>query len=513
MSRHQEVPVLVVGCGAAGSMLSLELARHDVAVRTIDRLPGPSTYSRAITVHARSLEMFERIDPVLLRRFLDRGIRSKGYVLHFVDAEGRRSEVRPGMDFTRLDSRYPFLLVHRQDETENLIRDYTAEEYGRNPEWNTQCVDVRQLDGVVEATLEHANGERETVRCQYLVACDGVNSRVRRTLGLSQQGSDYSGTMLQNLDVFMPGFPDDDDYIHYCVGPGHFVMVARLPGGFYRLLMSQRGDAVDTTAAPQQEFGAILDKHFDGIRFGDTVWHSRWQSQVRLADTYRSGNIFLAGDSAHVHSTAGGQGMNCCLQDAFNLGWKLGLVLRGKARPELLDSYATERRPIGEQVIAAASSLHSLFMAGNQPAAPAPSGQQGDGSLQDIVAQVAGLSYTYRTTVASPDGTPATGDRAPDADLPQGGSLYDLTRHTGFTLIAVAPASRSAQTDTLLQSIAARFGGLLHTHQLAPGPARYVGQSQEPLLYLLRPDGYVGYRAPLSRMRELELWLAQQLMD
>src|SRR5690606_15381253 len=119
----------------------------------------------------------------------------------------------------------------------------------------------------------------------------------------------------------------------------------KLPRGFFRLLMSQPADKADAEATPQQVFSDILAQHFDGLRFRTTHWHSRWQSHVRLAQHYRKGNVFLAGDAAHVHSTAGGQGMSCCMQDAYNLAWKLAFVLQGKAAPALLDTYESERKP------------------------------------------------------------------------------------------------------------------------------------------------------------------------
>src|SRR5437870_13756362 len=114
----------------------------------------------------------------------------------------------------------------------------------------------------------------------------------------------------------------------------------------------------------------LLERHFDGITKGNVVWHSRWETWVRLADTFRQGNVFLAGDAAHVHSTTGGQGMNCCMQDAFNLGRKLALVLKGYAGGELLNTYEAERRPVAEQVICAASSLHHIFMTHGKALAP-----------------------------------------------------------------------------------------------------------------------------------------------
>ena len=226
-----EVPILIVGGGSAGTMLSLELARRGVESRTVDRLPGPSETSRALVVHARTAEILERINERLIVRYVERAIHNKGYVLHFVDVNGKRSEVRPGLDFTQLDCRYPYMLIHGQSDSENNIRDLMREEYGFEIEWGTKCTNVTQDGDGVTATLVKGD-EEELVRCQYLIACDGINSRVRETLELSQKESDYAGTVLQNMDVFLNDFPDVDDYVHYCAGTDHFIMVVKLPGGF-----------------------------------------------------------------------------------------------------------------------------------------------------------------------------------------------------------------------------------------------------------------------------------------
>ncbi|MDT8397353.1 MAG: FAD-dependent monooxygenase [Pseudomonadales bacterium] len=514
MKSSNEIPILVVGSGAAGTVLSVELARHGIAVRTIDRLAAPSTTSRAITLHSRTAELLERVDTRLIEKVMDRNIQSKGYILHFVDADGRRRDVRPGLDFTTLDCRYPFLFIHRQSETEAIIRDYLKEEYGRETEWNTELKDFSQDQDGVTATLLHngRDGEEERVRCKYLIACDGGNSRVRRTLGLSQQGSDYSEAAFQNMDVFLEGFPDDDNYVHYCAGTDHFLMVARLPGGFYRLLLSDRGEAdLDPTAA----FKALLDKHFDGIRFGELVWHSKWNSQVRLADAYRQDRVFLVGDSAHVHSTTGGQGMNCCMQDAFNLGWKLALVEKGLAKPALLDSYELERRPIAEQVIWAASALHEIFMAHGEDV-DLRSKRMNDPEFVDaVIGRCSGIAYTYRDYVEQPEEFAgmeglAVGDRAPDVDLEGGGTIFDLTRHPGFTVLALRGED---DPDAALARIRRRFGAVLKTCTLEPSPAleaRY-GKDVRSRLYLIRPDGYVGFRCPAADARALEACLESQL--
>jgi NADPH-dependent dioxygenase len=513
--KTSEVPVLVIGAGAAGTMLTLELARRGVRVRTIDRLAKPAETSRAITVHARMAEIFERIDKRLIDRYLERGIHNKGYVLHFVEANGRRSEVRPGIDFTALDSRYPYILIHRQSETEQYLREYTSAHFGVAPDWDTTCIDVQQDENGVTATLENG-GTPETVHCRYLVGCDGPNSRVRRALGLVQDESDYAGTVLQNLDAYLHGFPDVDDYVHYCAGTDHFLMVVKLPGGFYRLLLSDRGEAAGPDVAPEQGFMRILDKHFDGVTLGDIVWHSKWQSYVRLAHTYRKDRVFLAGDSAHVHSTTGGQGLNCCMQDAYNLGWKLAYVVKGFVKPALLDTYEAERRPIAEQVIWAASSLHEIFMAHGKDIAERAQKIRDRDFLDAVVGRCSGISYTYRDYAPRAEGLaeiegPAIGDRAPDVDLGGGRALFDFTRHPRYTLLLMPAAEKgAAKLEAELKPFAHRFKTVLDVHTVAPSPAlaAHYGGGELDRLFLLRPDGYVGFRCLVQEIGRLEAHLA-----
>jgi 2-polyprenyl-6-methoxyphenol hydroxylase-like FAD-dependent oxidoreductase len=511
--KKSHVPVLVVGAGAAGTMLMLELARRGVAARTIDRLPKAGDTSKAITIHARTLEMLERIDKRLVNRYLDRGIHNKGYVLHFVDGAGRRSEVRPGIDFTTVDSRYSYLLVHRQAETEQFLRDYTREQFGVTPDWNTNCVELEQDETGVTATLE-SGGVQEEVRCDYLIGCDGPNSRVRRAVGLEQEASDYKGTQLQNLDAFLNGFPDADDYVHYCAGTDHFVMIVKLPGGFYRMLLSDRGEAAGPNVTPEQGFMRLVDKHFDGVTLGDVVWHSKWQSFVRLAHTYRKGRVFLAGDSAHIHSTTGGQGMNCCMQDAYNLGWKLAFVVKNQARASLLDTYETERRPIAEQVIWAASSLHEIFMGHGKDIAERAQKIKDPAFLEAVVGRCSGISYTYRDQTKGPSdgGGPAIGDRAPDVDLAQGHTLFDLTRHESCTLLALpARAERGSALHASLAPLVKRYASVLELRAVPPSAAlaaRY-GASDDDRVLLIRPDGYVGFRCRASDVAALEAHLRE----
>ena len=510
MATTSEVAVLIVGGGAVGSVLSMELARRGVEFRCIDRMPGPAGESRAIALHARTLELLERVDARLGRRCRDRALRHKGYVMHFV-RDGVRSEVRPGLDYTPVQSRYNCIMAHNQSETEGFIRDFARSEFGAAIEYDTRFVGLQQGNGEVAARVVHTDrgDAEETIRCRYLVAADGINSRVRQGLGFSLREKDYTGSFFQNLDIFLNGFEDWTDHFHYCVGMDHFLMVAALPGGHFRLLLSDRGEADDPDVTPQQAFGRLLDQHYDGVTFGDVVWHSKWETWERLADTFRKGNVFLAGDAAHVHSTTGGQGMNCCMQDAFNLGWKLALVVQGRAKPELLDTYETERRPVAEQVIWAASSLHDIFMAHGKSIAAREQAMFEPGYTERVVNTCSGVAYTYRdyvAKVAEADGMdgPAIGDRAPDVDFEGGGALWDHCRHPDYTLL-VMPGGGGGDAVRRLEE---RFGAVIR----AARPPRSAALSAvygpaDGRLYLLRPDGYVGFKCPPGHAELLERYL------
>jgi 2-polyprenyl-6-methoxyphenol hydroxylase-like FAD-dependent oxidoreductase len=490
----------------------MELARRGVEYRCIDRMPGPGRESRAIALHARTVELLDLVDPELTKALLNRNIWCRGYVMHFI-REGERMEVRPGLDYTTVDSRYNCILSHSQSETQALIREFTASRFGRQVEYNTALQGIVQDAGGVTARLTHADrsDEEEIVRCDYLVAADGINSRVRRGIGLPVKEKDYAGSFFQNLDVHLHGFTDWTDHFHYCVGTDHFLMVAPLPGGSFRLLLSDRGETADPRLTPEDAFLRVLSRHYDGISLGETVWHSRWETWVRLADTFQEGRIFLAGDSAHVHSTTGGQGMNCCMQDAFNLGWKLALVSSGVAHAALLDSYDRERRPVAEQVIWAASSLHDIFMTHGKDIAQRRQTMFEPGYTEKVVNYCSGVAYTYRDAVpqppaARPVGGPAAGDRTPDVDFEQGGTLFDRLRNPYYTLL-VMPEGQ--EHERAVQPPQERFGRLLNVSVLPRSPAlsKRYGPS-DGRLFLVRPDGYLAAKATAADTWAIEEHLA-----
>ena len=524
MIRKSTVPILVVGGGAAGTMLSLQLARYGIHARTIDRLSEPAPTSRAITIHSRMLEIFECIDKELAQRFLDRGIKSPGYDLHYVN-NGERKKVPMGIDFTTTDCRYPFLLLHRQDETEKNLREFWREKFGGETDWGKTLIHVEPGEnGLVSTIRNNETNQEEIIISRYVIACDGINSQVRKSLQIEQDESNYQGTVLQNLDIRLNNFPEPTDHVHYCAGTDHFMMVARLPGDYYRLLVSDRGETANSDTTPEENIQRLMNLHFDGVSMGERIWHSQWESWVRLAKTYRQGNIFLVGDSAHVHSTTGGQGMNCCIQDAWNLGWKLGMVESGLAHRKLLDTYESERKPIAEQVIWAASSLHEIFMGHGKDINDRSLQMEEQEYMDKVVGCCSGISYTYadseeevlqniaeEISLETHPG-PRAGDRAPNVDLESGRTLYDILNDTRYTLLLV---DSDDKTQLLAAVLTNEFGQAIKTVCIDDSEAfraRYELKTNS-MIYLFRPDGYIGVRCLPEEKNVLKAYLAHYLIE
>ena len=272
MTKTSDVPILIVGGGAVGCVLSMELARRGVEYRCIDRMAGPGRESRAIALHARTIELMDLVDtgaePAAARaRPVVQGLR---------DALPSRRRAHRGPARPRLHHRRFPLQLHPRAQPE---RDRGAscaitprQRFGRTIEYNTTFQDLTQDADGITARVTHSDrgDEEELIRCRYLIAADGINSRVRRGLGLSVKGKDYTGSFFQNLDIHLHGFSDWTDHFHYCVGTDHFLMVAPLPGGHFRLLLSDRGEAADPGLTPQQAFMRVLDtplrRHHHGRR-------------------------------------------------------------------------------------------------------------------------------------------------------------------------------------------------------------------------------------------------------
>jgi len=527
----ERLDVLIVGAGPTGLTLAGELQALGVSFRIVDRQPDRAHESRALVVQPRTLEVLRGLEvtPELLRRGNDA-------VWLRLYAGGRSVRVRL-FGLGMADTAFPSLLFISQAETEAVLGDRLAAG-GAQVERNLELTGFSAGGGGVVCTLRHRDGRTEQVAARYLAGCDGAASSVRRGAGIPFRGGAYPQTFAL-ADLEIDGDLDTGS-VHSFLGPDSVLFCFPLgrPASWRVLVLHPslqgRGEAAEPSLEELQALAASLTG--GRLRLRDPVWLSYFRLQHRHAARYRAGPAFLAGDAAHVHSPAGGQGMNTGIQDAWNLGWKLALVARGLATEELLDSYDAERRPVGRFVVrftdlaySAATSANPLVRTVRTRLLPrlAPLALRVNRPAGYGFRIISQLGIGYRRSPAVREGRPRlrrgprAGDRLPDARVTRDGQacwLGEALAAPGFHLLLCGPAGGwdAGQVAALVEG----GRGLLAVHHLTreAGPGALhdpdgvalarlgVGRTAH---YLVRPDGHVGYRAAGTDLRGLRRWLQQ----
>ncbi|MFD3997962.1 FAD-dependent monooxygenase [Streptomyces sp. NPDC058583] len=462
-----DTQVLVIGAGPTGLLLAGDLATAGIGVTLVERRPhGLANMTRAFGVHARTLEQLDA-------RGLADELVATGATLGTARLFGRLD-----LDLTRLPSRFNHLLVTPQYEVERLL-ERRAVAAGATFRYGTELRGLRQDTDTVTAEFTDPDGTPLTLTARHLVGTDGVRSAVRTALGLPFPG----GSVIRSLvlaDVRLREEPADAFSVS---GSGDtFAFLAPFGDGWYRVMGWSRTRQVPDTEPVDLDEVREITRRALGTDLGmhDPRWISRFHSDERQVPSYRVGRVFLAGDAAHVHSPAGGQGMNTGLQDAANLSWKLTAVLRGDApAPEaLLDSYQSERHPVGATVLRTSGALVRLAMAHTPLTRAARSlAARLLSAVRPASARAMGMISGLGIAYAPPAGSqrPA-GRRAPDVRLREG-RLYELLRAGEFVLITPE-------------------GGLPDLPGTAPvSPERLIRATwTDPTrrtAVLVRPDGYV----------------------
>ena len=472
--------VLVVGAGPTGLVLAAELLARGIRTRIIDQGDGAALQSRAIGVHARTLEVLDMMG--LAERFIERGqvvrqIRWYSKGKHLVS-----------LDFAHSGSRFGMLLDLPQDETERLLRARVAE-LGGVVENQTELTGVTAEADAVIAAVRHRSG-CAAITAGYVVGCDGAHSRVRRELGLTFHGHPYPQDWLL-ADVLLD-FDLREDAAHAFFRPdGLPAILFPMRDHRWRLTLPFAGTRSEQ-APTLEEIQQLADKRMPRpVTVSDPTWLANFRCHRRSASAYRRGGVLLAGDAVHIHTPAGGQGMNTGMMDAHNLGWKLALVVAGRAPEALLDSYGTERLPVAQDVLKLTHTLvrygtisHPVKRRIRDVAVPA----LGRNPLIQRRA-VTRLSHVYVTyppgPLARPGGgrrRPRPGQRMPDVPVRADGHLTTLHRVLrGGRHVLLVPAAHAA--------------GVLADPMLLPyrGDLDVVSADATPVV-LIRPDGHVAAR-------------------
>ena len=542
MEKGQDrLHVLVVGAGPTGLTLAAQLHRFGARFRIVDRLRDRMQQSRALGVQARSLEILDALG--LADELVSRGNPAVRVVLHL--DRGRTTEVRVD-DIGIAGTRFPFILVVSQAETEAVLTEH-LESAGVRIERGVELVAFEMGAEDVTCTLRHDDGRVEHVRALYLAGCDGAHSVVRKGAGIPFEGGPYRQSfVLGDVEADGPLEPGALNAFPAREGVALFFPLGR--PATWRLIGLEPRALQPPSAAPATfdlslaELQALADAATGGrVRLRDPVWLARFRLHRRQAATYRAGRAFLAGDAAHIHSPVGAQGMNTGIQDAWNLGWKLALVARGRAAPALLDTYHPERWPVGRVLLRVTDRLFAAVVAITRSRLGTRvrnvllppllhwlmRSRRRRARLFRFVSQL-GIRYQRSPLSAEvgtpPDGAPRAGDRLPDATLVRDdGSLTTLHRETagpGFHLLLCGP--RDAWDEAQVAALCERHADLLFVHHITREPTRgatadHRGEAFARLgvrrvtQLVVRPDGYIGLRsddADLDHVaRYLEHWL------
>jgi 2-polyprenyl-6-methoxyphenol hydroxylase-like FAD-dependent oxidoreductase len=493
MNERASISVLIVGAGPTGLALACVLARRGVAFRIVDKAAEYFVGSRGKGVQPRSLEVLE--DLGVIEKILANGrfhLPFRGYDGATVLGDRDMYEGRVPTP----DVPYASPLIIPQWRVEQILRERLAE-YECQVELATELIGFEQNADGVTATLG-CGGATEELVTEYLVGSDGGHSFVRKALGVGFEGETWTSERMLVGDVQADGL-DRDHWHSWPKHAGGWVALCPLPStDSFQFQAQIQPDEPDEPTL--QRFQEIIDERTgrSDIRLHDATWLSLYRANVRMVDRYRVGRVFLAGDSAHVHSPAGGQGMNTGIQDAYNLGWKLGEVLAG-APAELLDTYEEERLPIAASILGITTRLHRTIFSGN-----ASDQRRGPETLQ------LGLNYRGGSLARGERDSAASvqaGDRAPDAPCQSATGervrLFDLFRGPHFTLLAFGAAPPA---ETMTQ----RFGSSVHAYTIvrssepagnaAPGAGIVDSENhayraydvEAGALVLIRPDGYIG---------------------
>ncbi|TDE09937.1 FAD-dependent monooxygenase [Jiangella asiatica] len=533
--------VLVVGAGPTGLALAAELQRYGVRFRLVDRTPDRVRESRALAIQPRTLEVLAGIG--VTGQLVAQGNRTVNLRLH---ARGRTLSI-PLFDIGLADTAYPYLLFLSQTETEQILGDHLARQ-GVRPERGVELVGLDRRDDTVTCRLRTAGRADETVTARYVVGCDGAHSAVRDLAGIAFEGLTYPQTFVL-ADLEADGIEAGAAHAFLGARGILFFFPLQTPASWRLLTMRPGGNgppagapAPDTATVTLDELQALVDAASPfPVRLRDPVWATDFRIANRGATRYRSGRVFLAGDAAHIHSPAGAQGMNTGIQDAVNLGWKLALAVSGRARPAILDTYETERAPVGRRVLRFTDRAFTIGTSMNPALRTARS--RVVPYVAPLVTQlrrvrgygfrtIAQLAIHYRRSPLSAGGTrldrgPRPGDRLPDAPVVRAGRVTTLHAELGgpgFHLLLCGPAGQwpvSAGDD-----VAARYPGLISIHHLSSddGPAappdalidrtgrvaHRLGVRRRAAYLLVRPDGHVAHRGgtDLAGLRaHLDHWL------
>jgi len=502
--------VIIVGAGPTGLSLACQFIRYGIDFVIFDKNETTTPHSKAIGVQARTLEIYEQIG--LADNLIEQGAiaaKARMIVGGKVRGEVEFGEMGKGL------SPYPFILMVEQGRHETLLYDFIKSN-GRDVLWQTELENFTQNESSVTANIKNANGETETIEAKFLVGCDGAKSIVRHSLGLTFEGSTFE-RMFYVADVQIDWNLSHDALTAFLMKNNllaFFPMVGekqwRIVGTFSEEFAKDEGDVLYEEIEERIKKDAELELDITKVN-----WFSTYKVHTRHVNKFSSGRCFLAGDSAHIHTPAGAQGMNTGIQDGYNLAWKIAMVLQGNADAKILETYNDERLENAKNLLETTDRFFNLAANPNAFFAflriyvfPYVAGLAFgiDAVKKFVFPRVSQIAINYRhSSLSKNNGKFAVkaGDRMPYF-LVEGASIYDELREPKFHLLTFFDGSGNPPDFSKT-----KFSEYADFHHLPLYPhIAEIFNTAESFMILLRPDNYIGLISAETSLENLENYLA-----
>ncbi|MDR3476906.1 MAG: FAD-dependent monooxygenase [Gammaproteobacteria bacterium] len=508
---NSRLPVLIVGAGPTGLMMACELARRNIHFRIIDKNSERTQTSNATWIQPRTLEILKAIG--IVDRFLILGNPCRAITLY---VEGKELVKIP---FSHVDATYPYILILAQSEIERLLIE-RLQEFNITIERNVELINLHQKDGTVVCTVKNGKAKEDVINAEYVIACDGVRSTVRDKCDIYFPGEDIQDQFMV-ADAKMGSYLPKDE-IHIFFDTGTVFAASSLNSDIYRITANLHFSHARKTFTEKEVKEMANERSYGAYNVHSVSWISPFWIHGKVVEKMRVGSVFLAGDAAHIHSPAGGEGMNTGIQDAYNLAWKLALVMENKARPALLDSYEAERHPAVKEVVEKTDELTKMVLMDSDfnskllhfSSKILSNPVEASRKITSTIAQL-DIHYKnspiidYKEDVNA--NSPRYGQLAPDVKLGKYSRLYDYLEnpvHNVLMFTGVNTSQDDIQKMRVLQeNIAEVFGeeikvhlisteevsGFLHVISDVDSLIHERYQVKKPIVYVLRPDNYIGF--------------------
>jgi 2-polyprenyl-6-methoxyphenol hydroxylase-like FAD-dependent oxidoreductase len=521
-TEKKKTQVLIVGAGPTGLMMASQLARSGIPFRLIEKNAGPTTQSRALVIQPRSLEILEQMG------IADRAVK-QGRIFQTINyvVNGKLAQRVPLGDFGKGLTQFPYLLILEQSKTEPLLANFLQQQ-GHNIEWRAELVSFTQTDSGVSATLKHHDKE-ETIEADWLIGADGASSLVRKTLSIPFGGEAYKESLFV-LDCKI-NWPFKDDEAAIALSQDAFGLFFPMTDGRCRVSGIVSEEYADKDAISFDEVNRDFAKNLKmDLTLSDPQWISLYHAHHRYVAHFRKGRCFLAGDAAHVHSPAGAQGMNTGLQDAYNLAWKLALVLRGQAQEKILDTYHEERLPIARKLVRTTDRLFGITVSQNpfvvfwrvhvmpRLVALIPKEKH---LLRFAFRVISQIGIHYRNSSLSrnaslgsfPRKAPRPGDRLPFVTFHERNKLISIQEKVKAPTFHLLLFSRNNNGERIktIHDLVNPYGELIQIEvilfSLGSSDLYEAFGVQNGGYYLVRPDNYIAYRSTKFNEQHLKAFL------